>query len=790
MNLKKATLLLAATALLTASSFAAKQPTAPAPVFSTGTETAIAGIYPNTLTVTVKPPTGTTYSSCTYSVAGAVTVAAGASCATPVTYTPTGANTTAFVITASVEVAGDTTATLFVSPKFVVAPQLTAPVLSPAQSTGSISVNFTAAPAAGTFPTIEYTNDGSDPAAPIAGAKTDKVAYKINKVASLDAYPAVDFNQPTIFRAFLSGYAPSLPVTGSYGVTTTAQTFIGAGSSAQFFEYALAMGGVLGDGSGACGEPAYGGHHFSAKNAAFAVDTRSGVTPADEGNLVIVWDNSADVTLANGYTAAQVALYPTPLAPKKVCVYLSLDSTLGVKAFLNSNLSTPSEYLNITTTGNAGSNANQISPFWVSSVAGVTPDEASIPADVLKIAQGAPFNAALTDIRPEDAKFATTRALAKITPTRSGLGYGPAPLGFAVTEATAPWQPSNAAGKQATFNVVDFALTGKDPINGLLQGKYVTVPVGAAPVVVIANTTVAADGAKFHFSDPSLQNISRFTLAHYLDGTFFGTQYLNPNTASTSGLASAPTSVFIREPLSGTYNTMEFDVVRSSEIGSSQEMGVTPIAGVGFSTTYTDGSVRARAIGTGDEVKAVAFAGADSLGYTFWGFGNIKSGNNSAPTQTKYLTVDGVDPLFAAYNGTGIVPTCTATNYSITTGCPGNITFTNVINGGYPIWSIYRAVVNPASLALVSGEPSLVSSVLSNIAISAAQTFDFVPVSEMQVFRSHYLQAGIAADNGNTGNVEAGGDVGGQVFTIKADKQFFATTAKELVSTTTATYKQ
>ena len=60
---------------------------------------------------------------------------------------------------------------------------------------------------------------------------------------------------------------------------------------------------------------------------------------------------------------------------------------------------------------------------------------------------------------------------------------------------------------------------------------------------------------------------------------------------------------------------------------------------------------------------------------------------------------------------------------------------------------------------------------------------DFVPFNQLAVFRSHYNLSGKTASRNGfiTGKPEAGGDLGGAVFPIQADLDFYADTAKELV---------
>ena len=136
----------------------------------------------------------------------------------------------------------------------------------------------------------------------------------------------------------------------------------------------------------------------------------------------------------------------------------------------------------------------------------------------------------------------------------------------------------------------------------------------------------------------------------------------------------------VREPLSGTYNTMEFDIVRSLEVNSSQENNVTPPTDNPLNQSYASGGSRQRVVGTGEMVSEVG-ATPDALGYAFWGFGNFAG----VLSTTKYVTVDGVDPIKQSYTN-GALPSCT------TPPCPGAVTFPHLLDGTYPIWTFLRIV--------------------------------------------------------------------------------------------------
>lgn len=491
--------------------------------------------------------------------------------------------------------------------------------------------------------------------------------------------------------------------------TSFAQTvlFNGAGSSAMFNTFAFAA---------RLSSPAVcGTHNWSKKNGAVTHDSRSSQIPDVTGNVWIVWDNST--------------------SPTTICAYLNIDSGIGDRAFFA--VPTNTLILNSSDNGSAGDGL----------VPAPMPADETLPAAVFNALQGAAFNAAMTDIRPEDALFATNRALAPLTQNRSGLGYGPPPIGVAIKSAF------------SSKNVVPvlFALSGTDPISGRpITFTYTTSSIGAAPVVVFANSTLSTLG---HLGSGLFNNVPRFVLAGAENGTLTRTRDL----FNVAGLPSIGLHVILREPLSGTYNTMEFTVPRSLEINSSQENNVTPPADNPLNQVYASGGSRQRAVGTGEMVAEVG-AIADSLGYSFWSFGNFAS----VTTTAKYVTVDGVDPLRASYSN-GSFPTCKVPP------CVGALTFPNIKNGSYPIWSILRMVT-------VSPVPAGIQKLYNAAITEATQIPDFVPATQLQVFRSHYTQAGVTGSNGLiVGHPEKGGDMGGAVYYSQADKDYFADTGVEIL---------
>ncbi len=503
--------------------------------------------------------------------------------------------------------------------------------------------------------------------------------------------------------AMLTASIFSLPV-NCFAANTV--VFTGAGSSAMFNAFAVAAHTLSG-----------ANNNYSIKGKATVNDVRPSGTPIPQtgGNIWVVWDGA-------------------PANSRTIWCFIAVDSVVGVRAYF----AAPKAQLGVDASVQVTPGANL--------VPGLPLDAAALPADVFASINNQPFNAALTDIRPEDAKFATARALAALTTNRNGLGYGPGPVGSAI----------HSAVSAAAVVPVDFNITGTDPITGQPVPAYATSSVGAAPVVVFVNKSNTAPfgfGSIDAAGKPRFQNVDRFVLTGLLNGSWSRTRDLIPN----GGGPAVPTTTFLREPLSGTYNTLEFCIPRSVEGASSQEIGVDPAVDNPLNQTYVTGGKRLRVIGTGEMISTVNST-TDSLGYAFWSFPNFdptKVGN------TKYLTVDGVDPLQNTYPSTGAYPTTST------------ITFKSVKDGSYPIWSVLRVVTT-------TPVPAAISQLITTAKVSSP-TPDFVPTSQLSVFRSHYTQAGIAPNNGIFGT-ERGGDMGGAVYTVNAESDYHATTGKSLVN--------
>ena len=438
-------------------------------------------------------------------------------------------------------------------------------------------------------------------------------------------------------------------------------------------------------------------HHYTIKgacgsaNCAQVFDRRSSSIAVQGGNLWIVW--SADES--------------------KIWTDLAVDSVVGNRAFF----AVPRAQLQVSPTVETQAGQGLISPnLWGA-------DATSVPSAVYTAINNAIVTSAFTDIRPEDAKYAETRAV-------STLGYGTGPNTLVGTEI-------KSAYSTAFAQPVDFNIVGKDPFTNDAVPASATISIGASPIIFFLNRTSASGlgkpGVPTNFNHTDLQAI------------FSG------DNCSFDGV---PVTTVQREPISGTMNTAEFTEFQAFGEGveDSQENGVTtnPLN----QTCTAGGGKRTRAIGTGELVSSVA-AVPNSIGYAFFGYGNFSKIANM--TGYRYETVDGVDPIFSKYT-TGELPACTAP-------CPATpgSSFPNLRNGTYKSWSVLRVVTDKVG-ANYTNTSNLVSATQANVNSTVP---DFVPFHAvggdpgLLLYRSHYTQSGIAPNNGLSGQTESGGDVGG-----------------------------
>jgi hypothetical protein len=550
-------------------------------------------------------------------------------------------------------------------------------------------------------------------------------------------------------------------------------------------------------------------HHWSAsgtnsadhQNWAQAVDSRNSSIPVEAGTVFIAWDNNT--------------------TPVSVWVYLSVDSVLGNRLFF----AVPRATLQIDSgaTGAAGQNKVPSAILLNRQTGSDQADDPGVPSAVLStLAGSATFTAAISDVRPEDAKFEINRVLTAYNKDGDGLGYGTA------SNATCFQPPDNWTvsanlgcpvygtwGAKAT--PVQYAITGTDPFTGSKAWKYTTIEVGAEPVIFLFNATDSSGlGALGPDGNVAFKNLNRFTATYAFNGSLGRAQDLDPSlTAALQGLASNPPFFpILREPLSGTMTTTEFNIFRSIEAqkeipdGASQETGIDLANSCTLNSNCPDplalpgpgGSFRYRAIGTGAEISGQSGVGgiknlADSIGYAFFSFGNVNP-IGGASGAGRYVTLDGVDPInqgYGSYVSDGVtyapgqLPLCLAPCTAA-----GGTSLPNVRNGSYPAWTIIRAVTDSTGINLTNTQ-ALVTAAQNEVNNTTADFVPYVCTNQtglcngepgLLVFHSHFTPTKVpgAPKNGVGGAAESGGDVGGAVFTDQADSDYKTDTGKEILS--------
>jgi hypothetical protein len=549
---------------------------------------------------------------------------------------------------------------------------------------------------------------------------------------------------------------------------------VGASASSQFLTAAIGsdqlalteINNNIANGTWSAGQKST--FHWTAKNSANLIDTRDslGRILPEVGNIFVVW--IADTADSTGNTNVT-----------DIWAAESVDSTVAVREFSAQLTDGSGAKLQLISAGPG----NLVSPtsLWpdgagdvslATNVANAVGTAANGEGDVH-------VNVAFTDLRPEDALFATTRALTALnTRTWAGLGYnGP------TSNIGAPILTAQGTGTVAT--PVKFALSGaKDPITKITVPPYTTIPIGAEPVIFILN-----NGGTYSSSTSNLISgigtKGPFPLAHLFDGTTTADTH-NAAFGGPGDGAGTPLTLFLREPLSGTMNVIEFDAFRSTgNTDDSQEAGVIDPTRAPYNplelATPVHG-IRQRALSTSEVVgsdKTGSVYGLlgtpNSLGYIFFSFANASKLSGAA---FNYLTLDGVDPLAIPGTVNQELPNGTVTAASAV--WPSTPSFPNLRNGTYKAWSFLRYLV-PSSLIGVDpyGPDVLAQSAQDNVDATVA---DFVPFytsngeDGLDVYRSHFTQSGVvgnngsvtvpnSGDNGNTlgGSDEAGGDVGGAI---------------------------
>jgi len=519
------------------------------------------------------------------------------------------------------------------------------------------------------------------------------------------------------------------------------------------------------------------GARFWTSGSGQAVDSRTTLTtpniPHETANIWIAWDN--DTT------------------PTVICAYLATDNTVGQRLFFGQSSSGNATLL-IPTNSCSTAGANKISFVWDTATTG-------LPIAVYNALMGttgtacpgaAPvtpvhFNAAFGDMRSEDSQFlASQRVLcndSNSTPffppdDKSCLGFGPG--------VTAPGTATVSSYSTATSNNVAYSFTGTDPISGVAIPQSQSVKLGEQAMLVFVNITNTGAGGFGAMTNTSflphpLRSVSAHTISALYNGQAFTTRAIYGGQAGALPLVF--THALVREPMSGTYNVFEAQIVRQRDgfNANAQEAGVcgpsqscyTPNCFVQSATAYpttacsnpmnfcigSNCSLKTRVIGTGQMISVGNTPTLpDSFGYAFWSLGNYGNKLN-----IKYLMIDGVDPLFPGYTSadgghdgvfpggvagqgtTAILPAptpgqcggyfngdgVTITNFSCNAySLP---TFDGIQAGNYRLWNFVTAQYYSSSPVAPSFSPLNVTGFILGAQDQAAGTTprlnDFIPVT-------------------------------------------------------------
>ncbi len=545
-----------------------------------------------------------------------------------------------------------------------------------------------------------------------------------------------------ILAAFVTAAIAVVPAANAAGPNVHV---IAAGSSALYTQTAIAAVNDVAPIALAHNAPGGSIHHFTIKGTSCA-----------EGQCAKLHDGRAAIV---DETATYWAAWVCPAGgcnganATDVWSDSQVDSIVGDREYLARAVSELAAGTDLSTSNGADHALDIVSPaLFTSGVnnanaacgAATTCDDYYIPNDVwtaLSGAAGATLTASLTDIRLEDAFYGTNRALG--TPADGAapwikLGYGPGPVGV----------PIQSHFSATSANPVAFGLPGtNDTIDGhAVPDTIEQLPIGEEAVVFITNRSNVAAGLGFlvggkPYFNNVIDNVAALNTPSAVGQLFGGNNCNGTNNAwgysgaLPSGLSNFAVNPILREPLSGTMNTVEFSsfntfggslsVVGGSSVGNnpavvpgtSQEANVlaaNPLAQVCPVGAGPEGT-RFRAIGTGEEVGKPGGTGvglvADSIGYTFYSMGNVNP--LGANANYGYLTLDGIDPTFNKYAGgdpgqpatggaeQGEMIKCNVAAGNGAGGCTVNAVWTNgnsyphLRDGSYRAWSIVRAACDP-----------------------------------------------------------------------------------------------
>jgi hypothetical protein len=496
---------------------------------------------------------------------------------------------------------------------------------------------------------------------------------------------------------------------------------LGVGSSAQFNALAYAAeDAILAEGGGVT----WNQFSFKSSGTDFGIaddaPSLAGYTAApvlDSGNWFVAWDSNATCN---------------------VYAYVSEDSGVGVRCFQQSAKVTGAgaktfevgacyPVMNACVENAGGNNCTE--PKFTDSIVGGLPDTQTfmptnvynaltlVPDNAVQVSGALPqpycgvlnksagfycsFNFAGTDIRPEDALYAVTRALSAQSSTNSlaGLGYAQAGCGAATTPKAGEvgCELKDAFGQGKNFNVLNFALSGADPIDSGTVPSYTTISVGASPVIVFVNNADTSNfGATATDVYGNVSYVFRDVLDKKLAEVFEGTAFCTGDLRSDGSGTGVPIQVVQREPLSGTYNTFEFTGVRTQYGSATTAVGQNKIS----STTWITDNESGQELFVNPTLNWTSNANCSTTGTV----ANIPCGDplaiysgpnpssqpsNANGCSTSSTTLTGGAPLRLRAIGTSEEVPAGLGQYNSTTDSSSNTgTPFNIVDGiGYAFWS-------------------------------------------------------------------------------------------------------
>lgn len=444
---------------------------------------------------------------------------------------------------------------------------------------------------------------------------------------------------------------------------------VGVGSSAIFPSAAIAA--TVGDPVRALTTPLCGTRFWT--GSASAVDARATLTtpniPNEGGTLWVAWDNDATPTI--------------------ICAFLSVDSIVGQRLFFGQGSGTAGNAtLSVPTAACTTAGGNKIAFVWDTATAG-------LPVAVWNALTGGNstlanctgsttsnpvhFNVAFTDVRPEDAQFVGNQRVL-CTDSNSSAFFPPddkSCMGFNTGTGVNPGTAVTSSLSTSSAQAIFYNFSGTDPISGTTIPASTTFTVGAEAVIPFVNTIdTSTTGLGTLTSNGTLTSVS----SHILSTVFAGQAVLTRDLVGGSGLGSNTLHALIREPMSGTYTTFEWQVVRQRD-GTNSQSQESGICGPTQTGCYTSScfvqaastipttacsnpvnvcigatcGLRMRVIGTGGMVSGMNNATwtvggvtgqtPSFIGYAFWSLGTFGGKAN-----IKYLALDGVDGLFPSYS--------------------------------------------------------------------------------------------------------------------------------------------